>query len=70
MNSKIERLLDLAQASAMLNTLKSIQDHFCSRHRPCSTCPIFGIYCVKNDIDDATNEIDKKYFEELHKDGR
>lgn len=59
---EVKKLLDLAQASSMLNTIKGIQDGFCSRFRLCNGCPITPERCVSYEINEATRRIDNVYF--------
>lgn len=67
MTKETEKLLDLAQASAMLNTIKGIQDNFCARYRKCVGCPIGSDLCVQYEINLATRRIDNVYFAEVEK---
>ena len=63
--TKLECLLELARASAMLNEFKGIQDNFCARYKNCSGCPIDSIFCLQGKIDATTRFIDNAYFKML-----
>ena len=71
MNAKTEKLLEIANASIMLNTIKGIHDKFCSQYTKCNGCPIASTIgtreCVQYEINEITRKMDLIYCVEREK---